>query len=112
MAVIPHHDISVHIDFNSFRHCIFFSFFKHSLSLKQVLTGSEGPQKSLNTFGGSGCIISIAMQGPEHNSVTISWKRKKTVTNLSFEHYEGLHSSPKLDPNIPDRKEKKKYWCI
>lgn len=52
------------------------------------------------------------MQGPEHNSVTISWKRKKTKTNLSFQHYGGLHSPKKLDPNIPDRKEKKKYWWI
>lgn len=43
------------------------------------------------------------MQGPEHNSVTISWKRKETETNLSFfGHKQGLYSSPKLDPNLQD----------
>lgn len=75
MAAIPHFDILTHLAHQ---------FFKLYLSLKKVLTGSEGPQKSLNTFEGSNCLISIAMQGPEHNSETISWKRKKTEKKVEL----------------------------
>lgn len=72
------------------------------LSLKKVLTGSEGPQKSLNTFEGSNCLISIAMQGPEHNSETISWKRKKTKKVELSGFQQALHFSPKQGPNLED----------
>lgn len=73
------------------------------LSLKKVLTGSEGPQKSLNTFEGLNCLISIAMQGPEHNSETISWKRKKTEKKLNSGFQQGLYFSSKQGPNLQDR---------
>lgn len=46
------------------------------------LTGSAGPQNSLNVCGASVPWISKTMQGPEHSSFTISFRGRREINLL------------------------------